>query len=70
MNLTNIQENVISILALLQWFKDLALLQAVESFAYAAWILLCFFCGYGVGQQLQLWLDPQPGSLPIQQVQP
>ena len=39
-----------------QWVKDLALLWAVVWVIDAARILHC--CGYGIGWQLQLPLDP------------
>ena len=37
---------------LIQWVKDLVLLQAAAQAADAAWIWCC--CGYGVGRKLQL----------------
>ena len=40
---------------LMQWVKDLALLQALVKVLDVAWILSC--CGCGVGWQLQLWFD-------------
>ena len=45
-----------SIPGLAQWVKDPALLWAVVQVADAAWIWCC--CGSGVGQQLQLRLEP------------
>ena len=45
-----------SIPGLAQWVKDLVLPWAVVQVTDTAQILPCY--GYGVGQQLQLWLDP------------
>ena len=53
---------------LAQWVKDPKLPHAVVEFAYEAWIWHC--CGCGVGWQLQLQSDPQPGNLHMPQVQP
>ena len=49
-------EDVGSILGLVQWDKDLALLQAAAEVADVIQIQSC--CGCGVGQQLQLLFDP------------
>ena len=65
-NPTGIHENMGSIHDLPQWVKDLALLQSVVQVTGAAQISSC--CGYGVGWQLQLQFDPQPGDLHMLQV--
>ena len=67
-NLTRNQEVVGLILGLTQWVKDPVLLRAVMQVADEAQIQHC--CGCGVGQQLQLRLDPQPWNLHMPQVQP
>ena len=55
-NPTCIYEDVGLIPGLAQWLKDLMLLQAAMSVADVSQIPHC--CGCGVGQQLQLQLDP------------
>ena len=50
-----------SIPGLARWVKDPELPQAVVQLADVAPILSC--CGCGVGRQLQLQFDPQPGNL-------
>ena len=62
MNPTRNHEVEGSIPDLAQWVNNLALLCALVQVADAAQILSC--CGSGVGQWLQLQLDPQPGNLP------
>ena len=46
-----------------QSVKDLSLPGAVVQVEDVVWILCC--CGSGIGQQLQLRLDAQPGNLPM-----
>ena len=50
-----INEDADWIPGLAQWFNDLTLPWAVGEVAETAWIW--HYCGCGVGQQLQLWLD-------------
>ena len=66
MNLTRILEVVGSIPGLDQGVKDLALPWAMVWVADAAWIPSC--CSSGVGQLLQLQLDPYPGNFHMPQV--
>ena len=57
-----------SIPGLTQWVKDLGLLQAVAQVKDVAQIWCCHGCG--VGWQLQLQTDPQPGNFHMLQMQP
>ena len=51
-NLTNIHEEADLFPGLIQWVRDLVLIQAVAKVTDEAQVLCC--CGYDVGTQLQL----------------
>ena len=59
-NPTSVREDVGSIPGLLQWVKDLVLLQAVVEVTDLVWSWRCSGCG--VGWQLHRQFDPQPGN--------
>ena len=63
-NPTSIHKDEGSIPGLFSGLKDLVLLQAAVQVTHMAWIWHC--CG--VGQQLQLPFDPQPGNFHMLQV--
>ena len=67
-NLTSSHEDTGLIPGLTHGVKDLALPGAVVQVTDTAWIPRC--CSCGVGQQLQLRLDPQPRNLHMLWVQP
>ena len=48
----SVQEDVGLIPGLVQWVKDLALLQAVAEVTDMAWIQCCCSCGIGLQPQL------------------
>ena len=65
-NPISIHEDLDLTLGLTQGAKDLALPRAVVQVTDAAWI----WHGCGVGQELQLQFDLQPGNLHMPRVQP
>ena len=67
-NLTRNHEDTGSIPSLTQWVKYPSLPGAEVYVADAAQIPSC--CGCGVGQQLQLRFDPEPGNLHVLQKRP
>ena len=65
---TIIHDDVDSIAGLAQWFRDPVLLSAVVQVTDTARIWRC--CGCGIGRQIQLQFDTQPGNLHMLKVQP
>ena len=67
-NPTGVHEDAGLIPSLTQWIKDLALSWAVVQVTDADWIP--YYCGCGVGQQLQLQFDLQPQNFHMPWVLP